>query len=122
MASEETIKLRKRILNSVDGAPRSASQIAELLTRGGWPISASQVGNNLRYLQDGKFVEYQLNSMGKKLWIRGPNADSYTAEPYVSLFFEVPEKMNQELDRVAKKLKITKAQLVRESLEEQLGI
>lgn len=122
MASEETIKLRKRILNSVDAAPRSASQIAELLTRGGWPISASQVGNNLRYLQDGGFVEWQTNAMGKKLWTRGSNADNYEAEPYVSLFFEVPEKMNAELDKVAKKLKITKAELVRESLKEQLGI
>lgn len=122
MANEETIKLRKRILNAVDQAPRSASQIAKLISRGGLPISASQVGNNLRYLQDGDFVRWQKDSMGKKVWTRGDNADLYNEEPLVSLFIEVPTKTNGELDRVAKKLKITKSQLVREALEEQLGI
>ena len=122
MATQETILVRKRILNAVDRAPRTAGQIAKLLNRGGLDISPSKVGNNLRYLQKGGYVSYKEEKWGKKYWVREDVADDYTEEVYVSLFVEVPERVSEELDRVAKKLRITKSQLVREALEEQLGI
>ena len=122
MANQKTIELRKRILNSVDKAPRTAGQIAKLLNRGGLDISPSKVGNNLRYLEKSGYVSYFEEKWGKKFWVRNDSADHYTDEPCVSLFVEIPQKLNDELDRVSQKLKITKSQLVREALEEQLGV
>lgn len=122
MASEETIKLRKRLLSSVDGIPRSAGQIADLLQKGGLRVSAAKVGNNLRYLEKEGYVSCVCTTMGKRMWTRLDKADDYKAAPTASLFVEISPKLNDELDRVAKTLKISKSQLVRDALIEQLGI
>jgi len=118
---EEKVRVRNLILSCTDSAPRTSQQVRDLMKRGGVEMSSTRIGNNLKSLERDGFVARKKNGEGVFVWYR-ISAESYDAEEMIGVLFQIPVKVNKELDRLSKMLDISKSEVVREALEEQLGV